>query len=395
MNIRPTATLVFVCLAWMCLAWTGSVRAGQTGGGLYLMTNSGEENAVRYFLKDETGELVHQGSYSTGGLGSGITDHSFFNPLGSQSSLILSPDQQWLFCVNAGSDEISVFRVGPEPELVDTAQSGGSFPVSLAFSRGVLYVLNAGGEANLTGFRVDRGGILSRIISSTRALDLEFKEEPPDTETTPAQIGFSPGGDYLIVTLKQGREADLASEILVYAVGRDDLPAAEPAVIVSQAEQAFGFAFDLWGHLAVAETGGSVSSYQITDDGGLEAISSRVRNGEEGTAWIARNGPTGRYLYAANYKSGTLTGYLSDGNGELTLLNSGGVTEDVGRSSTRYPSGLAASGDGRYLYVLNRSTRSRETESSVNVFGVEEDGQLDYLDEINDLDQTAQGLAAF
>ena len=378
-----------------CLAWTGPALSQQARNGMYLMTNSDKTNAVRWFQADESGEMVEQGSYSTGGKGSGTTDYSYFNPLGSQSSLVLSPDNQWLFCVNAGSNQISVFRAGPEPELMDTADSGGSYPVSLAFNRGVLYVLNAGGEANITGFRVDRSGILSEIISSGRSLDLEFEDSPPDTDATPAKIGFSPGGDYLIVTLKQSPGDQEASQILVYTVGRDDLPEDTPKAVYSQGDKAFGFAFDLWGHLAVAETEGSVSSYEITAGGGLSVISSSVRNHEEGTAWIVRNGSTGRYLYAANYSDGTLTGYLSDDSGKLTLLNSGGVTQDVGRSSTRYPSGIASSTDGRYLYVLNRGTRSKAVDSSINIFSVDGDGQLGYVDEINDLDETAQGIAGY
>ena len=378
-----------------CLLWSGAALAEQTQGGLYLMTNDPEDNQIGYYLRGDGGELTFQDSYDTGGQGSGVTEFSFSDPLGSQSSLILSPDNQWLFCVNAGSNEISVFRAGPEPVLVDRVESGGSYPVSLAFSRGLLYVLNAGGEANITGFWMDRSGILSRIISSTRSLDLEFDDDPPDVATTPAKIGFSPGGDYLIVTLKQGRENGEASEILIYEMGRDDLPSAQPRTVVSPADKAFGFAFDGWGRMVVAETAGSVSSYELGGSDGLTVITSALDNTEGETSWIVRNGPTGGFLYSANAASGTITGYASDEEGALSLLNRSGVTAEVGRSGTCYPSCLAASSDGRYLYVLNRATRQKEIESAVAVFAVAADGSLDYLSRIEDLATGAQGLAAY
>ncbi len=389
----PGRCVLFLVL--LSLVRIGPAWSAQSAGGLYLMTNDPKENLIRFYLQDEAGKTVYQNSYGTGGLGSGTTEFSTSDPLGSQSSLVLSPDNQWLFCVNAGSNDISVFRAEPDPVLVDRVESGGSYPVSLAFSRGVLYVLNAGGEANITGFRMDRSGIMSRIISSTRSLDLEFKDNPPDPGLTPAQIGFSPNGDYLIVTLKQGRTKDRTSEILIYAVGRDDLPANEPVVVLSQAEQAFGFAFDPWERLAVAETEGSVSLYELNNETGLKVLSPSLDNTERETSRIVRNGPSGRFLYTANSAGGTLTGYLTDQEGKLSLLNKGGKTADVGRRSTRYPSCLAASGDGRFLYVLNRSTRKKAVEAAVNIFAVKEDGQLDYLSEIDELPEGAQGMAAF
>lgn len=390
MKSRIAAIVLLACLLW---AWTA--LAGQTQGGLYLMTNDSEENRILFYLRQDGGGLEFQESYVTGGLGSGTTAFSFADPLGSQSSLVMSPDGQWLFCVNAGSDEISVFRAGPQPELADRVQSGGSYPVSLAFSRGLLYVLNAGDEANLTGFRMDRSGLLSRIISSTRALDLELDDDPPDVSATPAMIGFSPGGDYLIVTLKQSRDDEEQGEILVYEMGRDDLPSAEPLSFPMEMGPVRGFAFDGWGGLVVAETQGSVSSYELGGSAGLTVITSSLDNTERETSWIVRNGSTGGFLYSANADSGTITGYATDEDGQLSLLNRSGVTAEVGRGGTRYPSSLAASLDGRYLYVLNRSTRKKEVESSVNIFAVEEDGSLDYLTGIDELATGAQGLAAY
>ena len=57
------------------------------------------------------GTLSAAGSFPTGGVGSG-------DGLGNQGALILSDNKRWLYAVNAGSNDISVFAVahhGPSP----------------------------------------------------------------------------------------------------------------------------------------------------------------------------------------------------------------------------------------------------------------------------------------
>jgi hypothetical protein len=137
-------------------------------GTVFTMTNSavGVNQIVAYGRQGD-GSLALLYVVPTGGLGSGPAPTStvFGAPvpatadgLGSQGSLILSPDRRFLFAVNAGSDSISCLRVGTNDLRARTASSGGVFPVSLTFradgSGGVLYVLNAGGRGNITGFRV-------------------------------------------------------------------------------------------------------------------------------------------------------------------------------------------------------------------------------------------------
>ena len=63
------------------------------------------------------GSLSFEAAYPTGGLGSG-------SGLGSQGAVVISKDGRWLFAVNAGSNEVSVFRVKPQGlELADTVSS--------------------------------------------------------------------------------------------------------------------------------------------------------------------------------------------------------------------------------------------------------------------------------
>ena len=55
-------------------------------------------------------------------------------------------------------------------ELVDTIGSGGDQPISLTVDDHLLYVLNAGGAGNITGFTFSRNDGLSPLSGSTRPL---------------------------------------------------------------------------------------------------------------------------------------------------------------------------------------------------------------------------------
>ena len=160
-------------------------RAEPTGnaGALFTMDNAAAANHVLAYRRSADGSLSPVGTFATGGTGTG-------GGLGNQSALILSHSGRWLFACNAGSDEISVFQVTPHGlQLTDKVGSGGRRPISLAFDRNLLYVLNAGGLAddvdNITGFLFSYGE-LSPLAGSTRPLSAD--------NTDPAQISFSPDG---------------------------------------------------------------------------------------------------------------------------------------------------------------------------------------------------------
>ena len=77
-----------------------------------------------------------------------------------------------LFAVNAGSDSVSVFRVrGDRLGLADVDPSGGDFPASIAVFDDLVYVLNAGNNGRLQGFRVQGDHLHrpARLDSLTRS----------------------------------------------------------------------------------------------------------------------------------------------------------------------------------------------------------------------------------
>src|SRR5438128_5360208 len=95
-------------------------------GAVYVMTNQ-VNNAVAVFLRTARGALTPAGEFSTGGAGDPVP-HGMdpaTDPLASQDALILGHGNQFLFAVNAGSNQISVLRVGMlDLTLVDVVNSG-------------------------------------------------------------------------------------------------------------------------------------------------------------------------------------------------------------------------------------------------------------------------------
>jgi len=151
-------------------------------GAVYTANNSTEANEVFAYRRAANGVLTYIGTYETGGRGSG----GAIDPLQSQNSILLSSDHHFLFVVDSGSGDITVFEVLSDGGLhrLSRTPSHGGFPVSLAFWGNLLYVLNSGGAGNVSGFRVFPNGELHAIAGSTQLL----------SGPAPARIdGFQPG----------------------------------------------------------------------------------------------------------------------------------------------------------------------------------------------------------
>ncbi len=379
-------------LALAVLGLTLNVSAiASNAGAVYAMTNAADGNEIVIYGRASDGELTLAGQVATGGLGSGgDAPLEPVDALGAQSPLILSKNQRFLLAVNAGSDEISVFRVKKDRlVLVDKVSSGGDFPVSLTLNRDLLYVLNSGGDGNITGFKLSPSGRLTPIAGSTRSLDVDGAS-PPFFLVSPAQVGFSPSGDVLVVTIKG------TNEIRVFSVDEDGVPSSQPETSTSNGTTPFSFVFSRRGDLIVVEafgTGvvgdpnaGAASSYDIAPEGGLEVISGSVGNSQTATCWIVAS-PGGRFAYTTNNASNTISGYRIGRDGRLSLLDLNGVTAITGEA----PVDIAITPNGRFLYNVNAFT------GTVSAFRVNKaDGSLTALGEIGGLpiDDGAVGIAA-
>lgn len=332
-------------------------QAKDVVGAVYTMTNAAEGNQVVYFDRDSKGILTNARFISTGGYGSG----GGLDELTSQGSVVLSKDKRWLLAANAGSNEISVFRVVPDGlNLVDKVDSGGLFPVSLTVFHDLVYVLNAQGSPNISGFYLSYTGQLIPLDNSTRSLG----------GGAFSQVEFSPTGVWLIVTDRGD------NEILVYGVDKNGLPSMDPVTSSSSGSAPFGVSFDQRGHLLVVEAGSNaVSSYNISPTGTLQVISPSVANGQSASCWIAGNRRGD--VFTANTGNQNISAYqLTAGNGEISLLDQ---TAGVGNR----PIDIAVTVNGRFLYALDPA------DGAIDMFRIKPNGSL------TDLGKASAGLAIF
>ena len=272
-----------------------------------------------------------------------------------------------LYAVNAGSDTLSVFAVrGAGLHLRQVIGSGGQFPTSVAVHDGLVYVLNAGGDGTISGFRSHRGW-LTPIPASVRSLGLG-NATPPFFLSSPAQIGITDDGAQLLVSTKNHGVMD------AFALRADGRPA---SALASTATGPVPFAFvsATRGRLVLVDASGAANTYRVLPSGALSPIGTTVANGQMATCWLVQ---AGRYFYATNTASNTITGYAEAPDGQLSLLRRDGVSA----STDAGPIDIAAAPDGRQVFELNGLA------GDLNVYAVAPDGALT-------LTRTVDGLPAF
>ena len=138
----------------------------EDAGAVFTMTNAVEGNEILMYTRAGNGKLTFKQAYTTGGLGTGAG-------LGNQGGVVLSDNHRWLFVVNAGSDELSVFAVRHHRLILrDKIYTGGTGPVSVAVDRNLIYVLNAGSDT-ISGFTLGRHDNFRKIDGITDVSVLE------------------------------------------------------------------------------------------------------------------------------------------------------------------------------------------------------------------------------
>ena len=327
---------------------------GSRASAVFVMTNSAEKNEVIAFTRTEEGTLQESGRFDTGGRGSGGNT----DPLESQGSLTLSQDDQLLFAVNAGSGEISVFRVqGATLALVDRVSSGGSEPNAIAQHGGLVYVLNTGGSSDVVGFHLN-GSRLEQIPGAIGFLS---------TNTSgAASVAISPDGHFLAATERLTNKIDV---FLIQPNGTLS-PIVENA---SAGPGAFSVSFAPNGAAIVSETGAAgvangsaITSYAVQANGTLTAISASVPTLGAANCWNAIT-PDGRFVYVSNAGSSTISGFAIGADGTLTPLP-GTVVGSNPSGSTNLD--ITVSADGKFLYTLNAGN------GTIGIFAIQKDGTL-------------------
>lgn len=312
-------------------------------GAVFAMTNETTGNRIITYGRASDGRLTRIGSVSTGGLGIGVdTD--------TQGPLRLSKDNRYLYAVNPGSDNISVFTVnGTELRFIQLVDAGDQ-PLSLTIAGNFLYSLDGSVAGNgIRGFLITRhGGKLIPLKDSFRKLSSPI--------AVPGTIQFSPDGRTLLVTHKT-TNALLSPEDAIdsFRVGGNGYASATPIRTASFGLRPFALAFRQDGTFATVESFNAApnvsatSSYKLNDDGTTTLISGSVANGQTDVCWVVVSKDQ-QYAYTSNFGSGTVSSYRFGANGALTLVD--GSAASFGELSQPVDSSLSS--DGQYLYQLLR-----------------------------------------
>jgi 6-phosphogluconolactonase (cycloisomerase 2 family) len=356
-----------VVLALLPLTPQLAFAQGQTGD-VYVMTNQSSGNSVMVFHRDARGMLTMTGTFATGGNGAGTGA----DPLASQNPLVLSGDNRLLFAVNAGSNSITDFAVaGDQLIWLSTVASGGTMPVSVTARGSLVYVLNAGGTPNISGFTIDpRTNKLVSLAGSTQGL-------PGAGMAAPAEVSFDSDGDVLVVTEKGTNSID------TFTLNNQGI--AQPGVShpsSAPGTTAFGFAFAQNDVAIVSDAAAdsALSSYKVNEDGTLEDVTLAEYDSQAAACWVVVTND-GRFAYTSNTGSGTISSFGVEPGGGLSLLN-------MAAGSAMVPVDMALSNNSRFLYSRNAG------DSSVTGFRIGGNGSLTWVTTVSGLPSGAAGVAA-
>ncbi|TLS42697.1 lactonase family protein [Streptomyces montanus] len=340
---------------------------------VFVQGNELSGNTIHAFARGDDGTLSPSGTYATGGKGGDQVDAPT-DSLASQGSLVYDDVSGMLLAVNAGSGTVTSFRVeGQQLKDRRVVDSGGEFPASVAVHGAIAYVMNAGGEGSIQGFKITSKG-LKPLKGSHRSLGLD-NEDLPLFSSSPGEVEFTPDGRNLVVTTKSNNTVE------VFPMKRNGLPAvAEPVLNESAGGVPFAISFDKTGkRMVVAEAEKStVTTYQVKRDGRLKVLQEPLANGQETLCWLER---AGNYFYGGNTGNSTVTGYRMDKGGRLSLTNEVGIATPPSANSQGVID-LAVTEDEKFVYVQNAVS------GTVDGFRVEANGALTKV-------TTAEGLPAF
>jgi len=336
---------------------------------VYILSNDVTYNTVLAYRRASNGTLTYSTSYLTGGTGTG-------GGLGNQGALFVDEGRKVLLTVNPGSNSISSFRItenGGELDLKSTISSKGTTPVSITMENDIVYVLNAGGSGNISGFRLGNNAKLTAIPNSTRSLS--------SNAAGAAQISFVNNGKVVAITEKA------TNKIITYTINEWGLPGMMHS-LNSSTPTPFGFATGNNGNIFVSEAAGGapaaskLSSYHISNNGSISLLMGSVGASQSAACWVVITN-NGKYAYTTNTASNNLTSFdINKNTGAIAVNTAIAATSGMG------PIDADLSNNSKYLYVLNAGSHS------ISVYKVENDGSLNNIQTVNGVPAGATGLAA-
>ncbi len=353
-QIRLVGLVFAVVTAAIAAAIPAQAAGGSddsSGRAVFVQTNDPSANSIAAYHRNGDGSLTFAASYATGGQG-GRESGAGSDPLASQGSLRLLPEAGLLLAVNAGSNTVSVFHVsGDRLELTQVLSSGGPFPTAFAVNDDLVYVLDAGGQGFVSGYRI-AGGRLHPIEGSTRTL-LLANAPVPFFLSSPAEAGFTPDGEHLIVTTKTHNTVD------VFSAGPDGRLSATP-VKNAEAPVPFAFVFDHAGRMILNFAGtSSLQTFTVNSDNTITPVSAPVSDTQAALCWATS---ALGYEYTSNTGSGSVSQFRVNADGTVVLV--------AAVAASGIPGATDSAASGQFLYVQSGLL------GTVHVFSIGAGGSL-------------------
>ena len=384
------------------LGFSNSLYAKNITGAVYTATNHAEENSVIAYRQFDDGTLDKIGEYKTGGKGTGFVElpglpydpesghpaADGIDPLESAYALWRTPDNKNILVANAGNGTVSSLRVNKDFSLSlnNVVKAGNIKPLAIATHGKLVYVASMGwkekfpNDGNLKGYLIDDNGVLSPIHYSERFL----KGRPASVEFTPdgkflMSVEVTTGAVHTYKVLDDGALSNYPVSTIQSPLAKGRfLPIPIGTKIVAKEGKNYLLVtearfVDVEGKLKTSSEEnkkkypfnahyegqtGSVTSYEIDQNGKLVIVSPDVMagsglwGGQQTTCWITTS-KNGRYAWATNPLSSSITSYKLDDQGKLELL------EEIAYQDPDYDeyyTDMDLSADGNYVNVLSGNT---------------------------------------
>jgi len=367
-----------------------SASPGNSSGfsAVYGMTNEPNNEVIVYSRDTTTGLLTFEQAVSTTGAGgtfalnTGPPANMEFapgiDPILTTDPLIVAG--KCLLVSNPASHDVSTFRIksASEIEFAVKVSSGGIWPGSIAHRDGLVYVLNAGGNGSIQGFRLNPGTCGLTSIAGPVGLNQgggpvdpinASPSDPPSNLGSPSQVGFTPSGDVFVTIAINGGGQNLGvwpggenGSLNIFHVEEDGSVSNQVQKVIDDRIRSLpaSFDFDDQGRLLLSEitilglgnpTGvddpsccGGVSVWDIDEFGEFELL--EVLNVKQAlTCWVKYN-PRNGCAYTTNTGYGTISSVSSAGGDTATVVDS------IAASGLPGVLDINVSTDGRHVYVL-------------------------------------------
>lgn len=263
-------------------------------------------------------------------------------------SLVLHPNQKFLYAANSGENDVSVFEVATTGALTEQTPriAVGTAPTLIAMdpAGNFLYVGNTGQQPSISVFQIDSThGTLSPVA------------QPPSTGNT-AYIGLTPinmtvSANNVLYVTGQG----LQGYVLAFPLNNGVLGTPPPGTPYLAGNNPYGLttiSASGANYLYTAnKLDNSISEFSIASDGSLTALAgSPISISFTGPTALLTD-PLNKYLFVADQGSGNLDGFsIASSTGSLNLLASAPFATKTA------PTAMAVDSVGRYVFVAGQST---------------------------------------